>query len=91
MVAGRELSPKDAANTARLMRYWSIGGVGGAEIGWGVPGDFDKCVVLITKAIADGGHVPSPDMVKGLCANLHRRNTGASPGHAPAELALKGK
>jgi hypothetical protein len=32
MVAGREATPKDAASTERLMRYWSEG-AGAAKIG----------------------------------------------------------
>lgn len=39
MVAGREATPKDAAATERLMRYWAEG-PGAAKIQWGVPGDF---------------------------------------------------
>lgn len=31
----------------------------------------------------------NPDMVKGYCAEIHKRATGARPGHAPAELAAK--
>lgn len=83
MVAGREVTPQDAASTERLKAYWL------SHIAWGHPGDYDECVVRVTKAIADGGHTPNPEMVKGLCANLHHEATGAWPGHAPAELALK--
>jgi len=39
MVAGRKVTPKDAASTERLMRYWSEG-EGAAKLQWGVPGDF---------------------------------------------------
>lgn len=39
MVAGREVTPKDAANTERLMKYWAEG-PGAIKIKWGVPGDF---------------------------------------------------
>lgn len=77
MVAGREASPKDAASTERLMTYWAHG-EGAAKIGWGAHGDFDRCVVQL------GKHVP-PGMVKGLCSNLHKRATGARPGHAAGE------
>lgn len=27
----------------------------------------------------------NPDMVKGYCAEIHKRATGARPGHAPGE------
>lgn len=63
--------------TERLMEYWAHG-EGAAKIRWGVPGDFDRCVLEL------GKHV-SPGIVKGLCSNLHQRATGARPGHAPGE------
>lgn len=79
MVAGREATPKDAADTERLMRYWTEG-EGAAKINWGHDGDFDRCIVELGKYV-------SPGIVKGLCSNLHQRATGARPGHAPAEEA----
>lgn len=75
MVAGKEVSPKDVQSTHRLMVYWSRG-PGAAKIRWGVPGDFDRCVVELGKYVG-------PGVVKGLCANLHHRATGGWPGHAP--------
>lgn len=77
MTAGREVTPKDAADTERLMRYWAEG-EGAAKIGWGVAGDFDRCVVELGKYVG-------PTVVKGLCSNLHKRATGFRPGHAPSE------
>lgn len=65
---------KRTPSTERLMEYWAHG-EGAAKIKWGVPGDFDRCVVQL------GEHVP-PGMVKGLCSNLHRRATGKNPGDA---------
>lgn len=53
-------------------------------IDWGVDGDFDRCVVAITKAV--NGKL-SESAIKGLCSNLHVRATGARPGHAPGETA----
>ena len=79
MVAGREVTPGDAANTERLMNYWAHG-EGAAKIDWGTDGDWARCVVEL------GKHV-SPAIVKGLCSNLHVRATGARPGHAPGETA----
>jgi hypothetical protein len=79
MVAGREVTPKDAASTERLMRYWAEG-EGAAKIGWDSPGDFDRCVVELGKYV-------SPAIVKGLCSNLHERATGARPGHAAGDKA----
>ena len=83
MVAGRELTPRDAASTERLMTYWAEG-EGAAKVRWGEPGDFDRCLIQIEKAVTDGGKAPlPPGVIKGLCANLHKRATGARPGHAP--------
>ncbi len=75
MVAGREVTPQDVSSTERLMKYWAEG-AGAAKIRWGVPGDFDRCVVELGKYVG-------PGVVKGLCANLHKRATGGWPGHAP--------
>jgi hypothetical protein len=80
MAAGREVTPKDAPSTERLMRYWAEG-EGAALIQWGVPGDFDRCLVEL------GKHV-GPGIVKGLCSNLHERATGARPGHAAGEQMM---
>ena len=77
MVASREVTPGDVNATERLMRYWA-NGAGAAKIRWGVPGDFDRCVVELGKYVG-------PGTVKGLCANLHHRATGAWPGHAATE------
>lgn len=81
MVAGREATPQDAASTERLMEYWAHG-EGAAKIGWGTPGDYNRCVVQLGKYV-------SATQVHGLCQNLHIRATGAPAGHAPAELAAK--
>lgn len=61
----------------RLRRYWAEG-EGAAKIGWGVPGDFDRCRVELGKYV-DAGEVD------GFCARLHKRATGAWPGHAAGE------
>jgi hypothetical protein len=72
-------------STERLMIFWAEG-PGAARIKWGVPGDFDRCIVEIQKAVTDGGKPPLPDrVIKGLCSNLHQRATGARPGHAASE------
>lgn len=75
MAGGREDSPKTVADTERLMEYWSHG-IGAAKIGWGVPGDYMRC-------IAELGKYVSPSVVHGLCQNLHIKATGAPAGHAP--------
>ena len=61
------------------MRYWAEG-PGALKIRWGVDGDFDRCVQQLSRYV-------SPSIVKGLCSNLHKRATGARPGHAPGEEA----
>ncbi len=80
--AGQARHPAD---TERLMRYWAEG-EGAAKIGWGVPGDFNRCILQIQAAVTKDGDPPLPDrVIKGLCSNLHQRATGARPGHAPSE------
>lgn len=86
MVAGREATPGDAAAVERLKAYWAEG-AGAEKIKWGVDGDFDRCIVSIQEAVSKHS-APLPDrMIKGLCAELHKRATGATPGHAPGEHA----
>lgn len=77
MVAGREVSAKDAASTERLMRYWTEG-PGASLIQWDTPGDYSRCVVEL-------GRYVNPKMVHGLCQHLHERATGAPAGHAAGE------
>jgi hypothetical protein len=81
MVAGKEISPKDAAATERLHRYWAHG-EGAAKIMWGVPGDFARCVRHLRKYITDP---------EGYCAKMHKDVTGFVPGQAPAERGHKDK
>jgi hypothetical protein len=69
----------------QLIRYWSKGGKGGEIIRWGEGGDFDRCRVAINKEVGEDGKPLPPAVISGLCATLHRLNTGAQPGHAPGE------
>lgn len=69
------------AATARLMEYWAHG-VGAAKLGWGTAGDYARCEAELGKYVG-------PDVVKGLCANLHHQATGFWPGHAPTEQTGK--
>ncbi len=70
---------------ASLKQYW-LAGAGAAVIGWGTPGDFDRCVTAINAEITKHGRAPLPDHeIKGLCANLHKEATGATPGNAQGE------
>lgn len=73
----------------QLAEYW-LHGPGAAKIRWGQPGDFDRCRTAINEAIVKKGGKPLPDhVINGLCAKLHKRATGATPGHAPGEQAGK--
>ncbi|OBI95558.1 hypothetical protein [Mycobacterium sp. 1465703.0] len=69
-------TPGNEQAIERLNKYWADG-EGAAKINWGVPGDFARCEAELGKFIHD------PEVVKGHCANLHKRATGAWPGHAP--------
>ena len=71
---GAQRHPVD---TQRLMEYWAHGEDAPLDLGR-APGDFDRCVVQLSKYV-------SPGIVKGLCSNLHQRATGARPGHAAGE------
>lgn len=55
-----------------LREYW-LTGQGGIEIGWGTPGDFSRCVVLLSEHM-------TPERAKGYCANRHKDATGMWPG-----------
>ena len=83
MVAGREVTPQDVANTERLNAYWAHG-EGAAKIAWGTPNDYDRCLVEL------GKYVP-PDQVHGHCANLHHEALGIWPAtHAKLDRSLSG-
>lgn len=51
-----------------------IAGKGAAQIGWGSPGDFDRCLAFARR------HGIPKRMQKGFCANLHKLATGEWPG-----------
>jgi HK97 family phage prohead protease len=64
--------------TERLHRYW-VHGEGAAKIGWGSPGDFDRCVRHLGKYIADP---------QGYCNLAHHAALGIYPAtHAKEEHA----
>lgn len=72
-------TPQQTAAVERL-KAWAVGPEGQAHFRWGTPGDFARCEKFYR------GKMPA-HMIPGFCANLHKRATGATPGHAPAELA----
>lgn len=59
--------------TERITGYW-VDGAGAAKIGWGTPGDFNRCRANLAK------YVQNPDWLAGLCANLHYRALRIWPG-----------
>jgi hypothetical protein len=64
----------------QLVRYW-VAGEGAGKIGWGTPGDFNRCRVAIQAAVVKDGDAPLSDRVlSGLCSNLHVLATGGRPG-----------
>jgi hypothetical protein len=62
---------QNRGNAEKLRVYWTTG-PGAAKVGWGTPGDFDRCVTLLT-----------PHMgvrAKGYCNLRHQDVLGAPPG-----------
>lgn len=59
-------------DTDRLRDYW-VRGEGAAEIGWGAPGDFNRCRLAVAKYI-------KPQYLAGYCANRHYDALGVWPG-----------
>lgn len=81
MVAGKELTPKDAENTEKLRQYWRDDPRG--IIRWGTPGDFGRCVVAV------GRFMKNPE---GYCAERHHEVLGYWPAtHAKMERGGHGK
>ncbi|MFC9280971.1 NUDIX domain-containing protein [Streptomyces collinus] len=63
---------------AEQLRHWYVRGEGAAQIGWGTPGDFDRCVGIA------GRHM-SPDNAKGYCNLRHKDALGIYPATHAAE------
>lgn len=72
-VSMADSKPGDSSAADKLKRYWSHGK--GAElIGWGAPGDFDRCVkALMTHAGM------SKDHAEGYCYRRHVEALGITP------------
>ena len=64
-------------DTDRLRDYW-VHGKGAALIGWGVPGDFNRCRMHLAKYI-------KPNYLSGYCANRHKDALGLLAGRAPGQ------
>lgn len=65
-------TPGDRASFERL-RQWYVHGQGAAQIRWGQPGDFDRCVRIARKHM-------DPEKAKGFCSNRHVDALGVRPG-----------
>ena len=74
---GRVTNP---SGTERLHEYW-VHGEGAAKIGWGTPGDFDRCVLHLGKFLRDP---------KGYCNLAHHAATGMYPAQH-AEMIKAGR
>jgi hypothetical protein len=65
-------------DTDRLRDYW-VRGPGAAKIGWGTPGDFNRCRINVAEYV-------KPQYLSGYCANRHYDALGFWPGeHHSAE------
>ena len=64
-------------DTERLHEYW-VHGEGAVKIGWGTPGDFDRCVAHLGKFIADP---------QGYCNLAHHAALGIWPAQHAKELS----
>lgn len=77
---------RNRGNAETLRRYWTVG-AGGQRIRWGVPGDFMRCVTLVSKHM-------SRRRAKGYCALRHKETTGHWTGdrdnHGGKSLYLEG-
>jgi hypothetical protein len=59
-------------DTDRLRDYW-VRGPGAAKIGWGTPGDFNRCRLAVAEYV-------KPQYLAGYCANRHYDALGFWPG-----------
>lgn len=66
-------------DTDRLRDYW-VRGPGAAKIGWGAPGDFNRCRVNLAEYV-------KPQYLSGYCANRHFDALGFWPGQGPHAAA----
>lgn len=76
MTAGKETTPQDVRATDRLKEYWTHG-AGAAKIAWGSPGDFDRCVALLSDKLSDP---------QGYCAERHHDALGIWPATHAKEI-----
>lgn len=67
-------------DTDRLRDYW-VHGEGAAKIGWGIPGDFNRCRTLLAEYV-------KPQFLSGYCANRHYDALGFWPGRPLASQTV---
>ena len=48
-------STRNLGSAERLRQYWEHG-EGAAKIRWGQPGDYDRCVTLLTPHLGERAH-----------------------------------
>lgn len=74
---------RNRGGAEHLRRYW-VRGPGAAKIGWGTPGDFNRCVAELTPHLGP--------RAKGYCNLRHQEAVGAPPGkgHGKKDLAGEG-
>jgi hypothetical protein len=88
--AGGELEEKAGGadrnrGNAENLRHWYVHGGGAAEIGWGTPDDFYRCVAIA------GKHM-TPENARGYCNLRHQEAVGAPPGKGhPDSKSLLGE
>lgn len=73
---GGAIVDKPGGMPEQLIRYWTAG-PGGAKVGYGTPGQFDRLCALLAEATK--GTLPEA-VIKGLAAKLIHRVTGQWPG-----------
>ncbi len=77
-----EAKSVDAHNRSRgnaeNLRHWYSAGEGAARIGWGTPGDFDRCVAIASEHMG-------PEDAKGYCNLRHHDALGIYPATHAAE------
>lgn len=72
---------RNRGNAEELRRYWTHG-EGAAKIRWGTPGDFDRCVRLLSKHLGE--------RAKGYCNLRHKDAIGIyPPTHAKNEASVE--
>lgn len=75
--AGKVATSASGERLAQAGRHYWAHGEGAAKVGWGTPGDFDRCVRLVSK------YMRNP---KGYCAERHHDALGIWPAtHAKLE------